>query len=284
MYKKLLIGCAVLISAVLILCGVMLYVSEREAEGFRSALKNRASGSAVRVTAAEIEKLPEPVRRYFRYALGDSEEFSGGLVSWQEKGDFYLPGPGHFSMSAGQVSRTDAPDYVWRGFMKKLGGLITLESRDAFSTDSHDMRAKLFGMKTIMSSRYSSEEELNSLHSYLMLRYYGTALNFPWTLLTSSNISWTHIDADRALMTAEYGDYKSEYVVTFSGDGSISMMEGTEYQLHGNDEYLKETAYKSGYVEWNGVMVPTEMRYVWRDREGAETTYQFRIYNIQILD
>ncbi len=85
-------------------------------------------------------------------------------------------------------------------------------------------------------------------------------------------------------MTVAYDEYKSEYKVSFDAVGRIISMEGTEYQLHGNGEYLREMAYKSDYVLWNGVHVPTSMHYVWVDREGIETVYKFKIYNIEFIN
>ncbi len=143
----------------------------------------------------EMDKYPAPVQRYIKYVFKDNKPVKVRGIQWKERGEFILPDAGKFSMSAWQVSRMDEVIYIWRGFMKKLGGLITLESLDSFNRNTHEMRAKLYGLKTIMSSSYNDPAEVNSLHSYLMLRYYGTALNFPWVLFTSPNIEWKAIDS-----------------------------------------------------------------------------------------
>lgn len=258
--------------------------SNIEVGEIRDGLVRNSVDKKYDIDQLNISSLPEPVQRYINFAFKGKKQFDANVVSWKERGDFNLPEIGHFSMSSWQVSRTDAPYYVWRGFMKKLGGLITLESRDAFMFDRHDMRAKFFGLKTIMKSGYVKSEDVNSVYSYLMLRYFGTSLNFPWGLVTSPHIKWTAIDENSALMTAAYNDLKADYIVSFDGIGRVVKMEGTEYHLHGNNELLKETAYKSDYVEWNGVMVPTAMHYVWTDKAGNETSYKFRIYNMEIID
>lgn len=282
--KKVFISLAVLIVLLTLTAVGGVFVSDIKISAKRKEMLKDAPVKVYDISSVNLETLPEPVQRYVRFTFGDKTKFEMKAVEWKERGVFELPKLGRLTMSSWQVSRPDIPKYMWRGKMKKGGGLMTIESLDSFDVDKHDMRARFYGLKTIMRSDYMSDEDLKSLHGYLALRYFGTALNFPWGLVTSRYITWKGIDDDRAEMRFKIGDNTSAYIVSFAEDGRIEKMEGTEFHLHGNDELLKETAYKSDYVEWNGAMVPTSMHYVWEDKAGNRTEYKFKIYDINKLD
>lgn len=237
----------------------------------------------IQLDDVKLQSLPKPVQRYATFVLGNQKNFPAAIIRWEEKGTFHLPKLGKFDMDSWQISRTDSPHYLWRGFMQKLGGLLTLESRDYFAITRHDMRAKFWGLKTIMRSDYKNPEELRSLHSYLLLRYYGSALDFPWVLFSDPNIHWESKDANHAWLIARMGEISGRYLVTFEEDGHISKMESPDYRLHGNGENLREIAEKSDYISYNGIKIPSHMKYTWLDQEGHQTTYEFHISNITNL-
>ncbi|PLX66715.1 MAG: hypothetical protein C0603_10960 [Denitrovibrio sp.] len=273
----------ILLGTIALVALIGVFISDMKISSIRKDMLADAPLLSYDIEKVSIDALPEPVQRYMKYAFTGKKKFKMKGIEWKEKGVFNLPEIGRFTISAWQVSRPDIPIYMWRGKMMKGGGLLTLESMDSFNVDKHDMRAKLYGLMTIMKSDYTENDDITSLHNYLTLRYYGTSLCFPWGLITSKYITWTGIDNDSAEMRFNIGGNTSSYIVTFSAEGKIIKMEGTEFQLHGNDELLRETSIKSEYEEWNGVMVPTNIHYVWVDKAGNKTEYNSKIYDIKIL-
>ena len=227
--------------------------------------------------------LPEPVRKYFEYTFNGQKSVTVSYVFWKEKGIFKLPvSKNYFAIKSAQTSITTEPKYMWEGlYMHKILKFPILESRDAFSVDKHNMRAKAFGQKTVMSTDYS-EEQRKSLYTYLMLRYYGTAVDFPWALLPSKYIKWLPKDEKHAYLEITYGDLKGRYLVTFNEKNQITKMETEDYMLHGNEAILREVGEKSQYKEINGFMVPTHFEYSWYEKNGnLDSNYIFNIENIE---
>lgn len=263
-----------------LLAGGALAVSEWQARALESRLMDGARPTPAVLTDAAYAALPSPVRRYVDFALGDRRRFPHARFSWTEDGTFTLPELGTFTMRGRQTSRVDAATYVWRGYMWRAGGLMLVETRDAFSADdTHDMRGKLWGLKTIMHTAYDAPADRDSLHAYLRLRYYGTALNFPWVLVTDPAIWWEADaeDPDAAWMTITDAAAPARYRVTFAADGRITRMDSPDMHLHGNGELLRESSTRGAYADWDGMKVPTHMTYTWTSPEGAVTRYDFRI-------
>lgn len=276
----------ILVGLLLLIAGTALtgiILSCEEVATIEQEMLQDASNNPVVIDDSTILALPKPVQRYAHFALGQKRIFPAKAIRWEEKGTFNLPKLGRFDMESWQVSRLDSPHYLWRGFMRKMGGLLTLESRDYFALTTHDMRAKIWGLKTIMRSDYKTKEDLKSLHTYLMLRYYGTALNFPWVLFSDPGIHWEAHNANQAWMIANMDGKLGRYLVTFEKDGRISTMESPDFHLHGNGESLKERSEKSDYVSWQGIMIPSRIKYIWTDRQGDQTTYTLTIKNQTII-
>ena len=276
----------IILGAVVILSGVYLsgfIKSSFENKKLRQELIKDQKTQEITLDLEKYTDLPEPVRKYFEYTFNGKKSININHVFWQEKGIFKLPvSENYFAIKSAQTSITTEPKYMWEGlYMHRKLKFPVLESRDAFSIDKHNMRAKAFGQKTVMSTNYS-EEEKKSLYTYLMLRYYGTAPDFPWALLPNEYIKWLPVDDKHAYLEISYKDLKGKYLVTFNEKNQIVQMETEDYMLHGNDSRLREVGKKSEYKEINGFMVPTHMEYTWYMENGEiDSNYIFDINKIE---
>jgi len=259
-----------------------LKISDIESNKIKENMLNQGQTVDIVFDETYIKSLPSPVQKYFDFTFKDKKSFSLKAVSWEEEGLFTLPKLGVFSMNSWQVSLMNDVHYLWRGHMKQFFGLLSIESRDYFAFNRHDMRAKIWGIKKIMNSDYTKDNELSSLYEYLTLRYYGTALNFPWLLFSNKNIQWKFLDKNRAYLIVKIKENSAKFIVSFKEDGRIWKMETLNYNLHGNHEKLIETSFKDEYVDWQGVMVPTKIEYIWKDRNKNITRYKFRISNLKM--
>ncbi len=234
----------------------------------------------VSLSPERYENLPEPVQRYFRFAFAEQESIEVASVRWQESGDFLLP-VGKFSIRASQHSRVDSPSYVWHGLYTTSFGFPILDSRDAYRPGQHNMRAKFFGYKTVMQTDYQQPVDVQALHSYLTLRYFGSAPAFPWALLPGEYHYWEAHNENQAWLVLDHQNLEGRYLVTFGDDGRITQMETVDLMLHGNFSRLREIGQKSSYKEINGTMVPTQYDYRWYDEEGTlDSHYQFALHDL----
>jgi len=281
---KIVISSLILVFVSFIFIGFFyLNLSDKEVNRIKKNMLEEATSVNISFDETYIKSLPLPVQKYFDFTFKDKRSISLKAIQWKEKGEFTLPKLGTFSMSSWQVSLLNDVHYLWRGYMKQFFGLLTLESRDYFAFDNHDMRAKIWGMKKIMHSDYIEEVELSSLYEYLTLRYYGTALNFPWVLFSNKNIKWQNLDKSSAYLVVKTKNDSAKFIVSFKDDGSIWKMQTLNYNLHGNHESLNETSFKDEYINWQGVMIPTKIKYIWEDRDKNRTSYEFEINSIEKL-
>lgn len=239
-----------------------------------------AQTERVSLSPEHYEHLPEPVQRYFRFAFSDHDSIEVASVRWQETGTFLLP-VGKFAIRASQHSRINSPSYVWHGFYTTDFGLPMLDSRDAYMPGQHNMRAKLLGYKTVMQTDYQKPSDVRDLHSYLALRYFGSAPAFPWVLLPGEYHHWEAHNEDQAWLVLDHEHLEGRYLVTFGEDGRITQMETPDLMLHGNFSRLREVGQKLDYEQINGLMVPTRYDYRWYDEEGTlDSHYQFAIRDL----
>ncbi len=257
--------------------------SGSENKRLRKELTENERVQEINLDLSRYPDLPKPVRKYFEYTFNGQKSVTVSYVFWKEKGIFKLPvSKNYFAVKSAQTSVTTEPKYMWEGlYMHKTLKFPILESRDAFSVDKHNMRAKAFGQKTVMSTDYS-EEQRKSLYTYLMLRYYGTAVDFPWALLPNEYINWFPKDENHAYLEIKYSGLKGRYLVTFNEKNQIIRMETEDYMLHGNEAKLREVGDKSEYKEINGFMLPTHLEYSWYEENGnLDSNYIFNIENIE---
>lgn len=227
--------------------------------------------------------LPAPVRRYFDYAFNGRDSITLSGVEWDQSGPFLLPAVGRFHADGHQVSRPAMPVYAFTGWFRRYG-LPLIESRDAFFVDGHDMRAKLLGWLKVMHTDYEDPEDIASLHSYLVLRYYGQAPVMPWALLPNEFVEWQANDRTSAYLSVTRPGLAGRYLVRFGEDGEIASMDGDRPLMEGNGSMQREVGRKTGYQEINGFMVPTRLDYRWFD-ESAQmiSRFQSEITGLRII-
>ncbi|SHI00399.1 DUF6544 family protein [Marivita hallyeonensis] len=282
-----------LLKTLVILVGLVLCIALVAGIGLYRAHGQNAAIIDTRVLADEpitidlrpevYADLPAPVRRYFAYAFNGEISVTLRGVEWSQDGDFKLPVVGQFVADGRQVSHPNRPAYACTGWFWRYG-LPLIESRDAFFVDTHDMRAKLLGWMTVMHTDYQSAEQIDSLHSYLVLRYYGQAPLMPWALLPNDFVVWEENDETSAYLRITHRDLEGAYLVTFGPDGEIVSMNGDRLLMEGNETMQREVGGKSQYREIGGFMLPTRLEYRWYDQSGALISrFQSEISDLRVI-
>lgn len=266
------------------LWGVGFFIAARErAAALHSQIVGPTESVTLDLRPAVYADLPDPVRRYFDFAFNGQTEIKVHHVEWAERGDFLLP-VGRFEARARQASRPTAPAYVWSGTFHRFG-LPLLESRDAFYLDRHDMRAKLFGWLKVMHTDYTAPADIASLHSYLVLRYYGQAPLMPWALLPNPHVAWRARDDRSAWLALTGPGLAGRYLVRFGPDGRIERMETDRLLMEGNGTMQREVGLKRDYHIRNGFNVPTRMEYRWYlGDDSLISHYDFTVTDLRIVE
>jgi hypothetical protein len=283
MIPRLLAGLLALVVLVAAIWGAGFLIAARErAAAIESEILGPTAPVTIDLRPAVYADLPDPVRRYFDFAFNGQTEVTVRYVAWAEQGDFLLP-VGPFYARGRQVSRPDAPAYVWSGTFFRFG-LPLLESRDAFYIDRHDMRAKLFGWVKVMHTDYTAPADIASLHSYLVLRYYGQAPLMPWALLPNRHVAWVARDDRSAWLEITRDGLEGRYLVTFAADGRIELMETDRLLMEGNGTLQREVGLKLDYRSVNGFNVPTRMDYRWYlGDDTLSSHYAFEVTGLTIV-
>ena len=271
----------IILSAITVIGGAFMY-AQYETSQFRANNIDNAPSTTVSLDLADYPEVPDPVAQYFEYTFNGQDSITVSSVNWREDGEFMLP-VGDYAINARQTSTAIKPVYLWQGvYSNTVVPVPMLDSRDGFLIDDHDMRARVLGLMKVMHSDYTEQADIDALHSYLMLRYYGTAVDFPWALLPNEYISWSAKDDTHAYLNIDYKNYKGSYLVSFNDQHQITKMETETTMLHGNFEELREVGEKLNYEEINGFMVPTRMQYYWYYADNLiNSEYNFDISDIE---
>ncbi len=252
------LGCLVLIMC--LFGGIGLYRAKSENSRIIDTRVLAEDPITIDLSPDAYADLPAPVRRYFDYTFNGQTSITLRGIEWSQDGNFMLPVVGEFQADGRQVSHPNWPVYMFTGWFWRYG-LPLIESRDAFFVDEHDMRAKLLGWMKVMHTDYQSAEQVNSLYSYLVLRYYGQAPLMPWALLPNDFVAWEENDENSSRLRITHGDLEGSYLVTFGSDGEIVSMDGDRLLMEGNEMMQREVGLKSDYREIGGFMMPTRLEY-----------------------
>lgn len=275
------LGCLVL--SMCLFAGFGLYRAHSENSRIIDARVLAEDSITIDLSPDVYTDLPAPVRRYFDFAFNGQTSVTTRGVEWDQDGNFMLPVVGSFQADGRQVSHPNRPIYAFTGWFWRYG-LPLIESRDAFFVDEHDMRAKLMGWMAVMHTDYQSSEQINSLYSYLVLRFYGQAPLMPWALLPNDFVAWEGNDESSSRLRITHGDLKGSYLVTFGPDGKIVSMDGDRLLMEGNETMQREVGLKSEYREIGGFMVPTRLEYRWYDETDALIShFQSEISDLRVI-
>jgi len=213
-----------------------------------------------------IENLPEPVQRYFRFTLSESQPFvqrvnlehDGQFKPGVEKGWLAIRGEQHFT--------TDEPGFVW------IGKTRLFTAHDFYIHNSGVLKVYLFGLIRIVHERGSHTDQAE------LLRWLGESVWFPTNLLPSEKLHWTPIDENSARVQFTHNGLDVYYDVFFSETGEIIRLETKRYMS--SDKMENWTGRLDNYRSVNGMMIPMKIEAAWQLEEGEHIYARFRVQTI----
>ena len=214
-------------------------------------------------SADRIQDLPEPVQRYFNYALPEGQPFISSL-RLKHGGEFKMaPDKKWMKIKGKQYFSINPPGFVWIGKTKLFKAI------DSYVGEKGNLSVYLFGLFRIVNSRGDAVNQAE------LLRWLGESVWMPTNLLPGENKIWTPIDDMSAKITFSYQDIDISYTVYFNDEGQIVRMKTKRYK---DDNTLVDWEGKvSHYREVNGMMVPSKIEASWLLDEGKYTYARFDV-------
>ena len=145
---------------------------------------------------AMLADLPEPVARYFRYALSDGQPFIASVVLSQ-RGMLRtaISSADWIPFTANQVAAPAAPGFVWQAKVNVRPGFY-VSVVDSYHRGVGAGRVSLLGALPVAQAESVAELNAGALHRYL-----AEAVWYPTALLPQAGVQWTALNDNAAIAT-----------------------------------------------------------------------------------
>ncbi|MGP6189324.1 MAG: DUF6920 family protein [Vulcanimicrobiaceae bacterium] len=219
----------------------------------------------------DLTGLPEPVVRYFQFALlpGQSRirraqlRHAGELRENAAAAWMRFTSVEHLSVRP--------PGFVWDANVD--APLFRLRVRDSYFDAGGASVAKLGGLITVAEIGPSPQ-----LASASLARYLAESAWLPTALLPSKNLRWESLGERSARVMLRDGEQGASLDVEFGAGGEIERVSTLRYREAGGALVLTPWAGRlREYRRIAGMMVPMEGEVEWRPPEGAVTVWRGRL-------
>lgn len=226
----------------------------------------------------ELWELPDPVARYFRFALTTGQPFFRRARVDQagrfRTGDWNAPwrpftAVEHFTMVP--------PGFVWDARIR-MAPLLVVRVRDGYVAGAGAVLGKLAALVTVADQHGRPGLNAGALHRYL-----AEAVWFPTALLPRAGIVWEAVDARTARATVSDRATSVSLEFQFGPQGEIvSAYTPTRYrEVNGVDVPTPWRCEYRQYAPVHGVMVPLEGEVAWEIPEGRLPYWHGRVLDIE---
>lgn len=211
--------------------------------------------------------LPEPVARYFAFALpSDPVRIRTARIRWT--GEFQMrPGAGWSSFEAEQHFTASPPGFVWDARIH-MAPLVPVRVRDGYVAGRGTMLGRVGGLVTVVDQGGTPEMAASAL-----ARWLGEAVWFPTALLPGAaqgeGVQWEALDDSTARATLSDGGTTISAEFHFAPTGEITGMTALRYRdVNGTGVLTPFEGRYRDYARRNGVMIPMSAEVAWLLPEG----------------
>lgn len=216
---------------------------------------------------SQLEDLPEPVQRYFRYAMPDGHPYLS-QVRLTHTGTFKSGvGKDWMDIKGKQYFTAQPPGFVWIGKTKAF------RAHDSYVGGQGNLSVYLFGFLRIVNSEGAAIDQGE------LLRWLGESVWMPTNLLPDEHKQWRAIDDRTARLTFSYNGQEVYYIVHFGDEGQIVRLETERYM--DKDRKEKWEGRLGNYQKVKGIMVPMEIEATWLLEEGKHTYARFQVQDFE---
>jgi hypothetical protein len=223
------------------------------------ATQGAAAGATV-FHAAELEGLPEPVRRYFAAVLSEGQPLitrarlvQRGAFRVAEGANGWRP----FTATEQFVPRP--PGYAWLARVRMAPGL-GIDVRDMYITGAGAMRAEALGLIVVADAHDTPEIAASALQRYL-----AEGPWLPTALLPSQGVAWTALDDStaRATLTDHATTVSIDFRFAPSGEITSAFTAARYRAVKDGFERTPWGGRFSEYADHDGMRLPTEAEVAW---------------------
>ncbi|MFZ4715875.1 MAG: DUF6920 family protein [Bacteriovoracaceae bacterium] len=216
---------------------------------------------------SQIKGLPEPVQRYFRFALteGQNNIHSVRLI---HDGHFKTNLNANWTDIKGeQYFTASPPGFVWKGSTKFF------QAQDMYIKDNGRLMVFLLSFLKIVDG-HGLEYDQGELSRWLAENVW-----FPTNLLPSQNLSWSAIDNFHSKLIYNHHGIQLLFYVEINKIGEIVQIETKRYM---DKEKLETWVIRlSEYKTMNNIKVPTKISASWQIESGEFTYARFNILKME---
>lgn len=203
--------------------------------------------------AAMVDDLPEPARRFFRFAIAEGTPLLP-VAELKMTGQFSLgtkEAPNYMDMEAHQVLA--APHgFVWK--MSGRSGVMMLSGSDAATWT----RFWLAGVLPVARFGGNADHARAAFGRYIAEAVFWS----PAAMLPGPDVSWEGVDANRASVTLRLGELSQTVELTVAADGQPTQIAFPRWS-NANPEKKYQIqmfgGYLSAFKEFQGYRVPTHV-------------------------
>jgi len=217
-------------------------------------------------SSEQIKELPEPVQRYFRYALQENQAYIS-YVRLKHDGIFRTePGQKWMKIKGEEYFITDKPGFVW------FGKVPLFSAQDVYYNGKGNLKVKLLSLIKIVDAKSKEIDEGE------LLRWLGEAPWFPTALLPSENLRWEEIDENSARVTLKDDDVTVEGIFHFNQQGQITQFKAKRFK----DRVLENwSGFYHDYREVNNMKIPMRVEVMWNLKTGDFKYVDFTVKKIE---
>ena len=199
---------------------------------------------------SQLDHLPEPVQRYFKYVLKEDQPYIS-YVRMTHSGQFKTGlGKNWINIQGEQYATTEKPGYIWKGTTSMF------IAQDMYIKDEGRLIVSLFSLINIVDGKGEQYDQGE------LIRWLGESVLYPTNLLPSERLKWFPIDSQTAKLIFNYKGLSLFFIITFNEIGEVTQMETKRYMDKKNLEtwIIKLAVYR----EINNIITPTAFEVLWR--------------------
>ena len=224
---------------------------------------------------AELEGLPEPVVRYFRFALTPGQPLIRRAVV-RHDGEFRGSLDSQWSpFTSSQHFSVEPAGFVWDARIR-MAPLVTVRVRDHYLAGRAGMLGKVAALVPVVDAEPTPEIASSALHRYMAERVW-----LPTSLLPSAGVRWEAVDDSTARAHLTDAGITLSFDAHFGPEGEIQRVEMMRYRdAEGRAVLTPFVTYFRDYSRVEGMVVPLEGEVEWVLDEGRLNYWRARIIDV----
>jgi len=255
-----------LIIATLAISGRIARVKEVR-KGLARLQRSADNGSPKVYNKLLIQDLPNPVQRYFEYALVDGQNYIQ-YAQLRHTGYFRQKPTQKWSPITGEEYFTiNPPGFFW------LGKIPWVSAVDQYIEGKGNLKVKLLSVIPVVNAAGEATNQGE------FLRWLAEAVWYPTALLPSETLAWEAIDDHSAKIIYNDKHVKAEGVFHFNKVGQITHF--TTYRYMDDERLEGWTTHCKDYRLIHGMQVPFYAEVSWNLTEGDFCYAKFQVEDLQ---